>query len=1399
MSDLVRSRSRLPGGRVQAGRRRPFSRIALAAVVGLFLASATEVAAQQGNALLSVGPAELVFAGTDGQGCSGVRTVTIVSTNGEQANWQVASSAPWLLVNSASGQTPSQITASVNCTGLSAGVHQATLTVSATNAANGPFVIPVTIVVNPQIPVSVATWKDGRRGAFSASTDDGYSAGFTELVANGLRGTFVMNGEVAPPDYAGMFAAGMELGSHLVSHFCFPVDETTLRFEIEANVAGVTGVTGPPDPVTMVWPCGVTTPEAQLIAAEYFLSARGYNINELEDPSPANLMNLKSFNSHEHVPFPPSDLRTIADAAEAEGKWANLVLHGFTNDDGAIAYAKTRDLWVAPIGDVVKYILQRDRTIVDNFNQSASSLSFTFKRLPIPASVRRSFESALKNSDVVTFRVALPSTHYVSNVLVGGSAAAFDVRQEQDGRYLYFSAQVTQNSQLAAVSLTTDLPSILAVSSQGFDVTVTSGETVPTQTFSITNAGEGPLAWSASVTGEGPSWLSVSPASGNGPAVVSVVADASGLAPGTYQRTVVITSPDAVNGPVSVPYTLRVLPEGMEQLTLNYPDRTGLLAAGWDFLARTAAGTVRNTEQTTGATVAYSGTDLRVPVDQGDLWAEQNDTRNTLFRNLPSDWSSVRVQLDFWPFQDVQQAGIAIYQDDDNFVQVLRQFSNEPVIVFEHETGGVPTHVSGHTAANTGTWFLRLDRDTVAGTITGLYSIDGITWQQLGTIPLTLTNHRLALLTGGSPGGLPTASFRFVQIVRAANAETSLVVSPAALSFVAIEGATPPQPQTLQVSSTGSGTLAWTASVGGTGWLAVTPASGSGAAALSVTVTPTGLTPGTYTGAVTVTATGAANSPQTVPVTLTVLPAGSEYYAFTYPDRASLLAVGWDFLARTAAGAVRDTEQTSGAVVAYNQAGALVIPADLGDLWEGLNDTRNSLFRNLPATWSSVRVRLDFAPTQNYQQAGLVVYDHDDHYVHITRMFNGSQRMVFARETGGIASVVSNVSETATTNLWLRLDRDLGTGSVSAAYSVNGGTTWQALGSAAQTFAQPRLGIIVGASFGGFPPAVVHEVHVETAVGAASPVLAVSPAALSFVAVDGEAPPSAQTLQVTNAGDGTLTWTASVGGTSWLAVTPASGSGAAALSVTVTPTGLTPGTYTGAVTVTATGAANSPQTVPVTLTVLPAGSEYYAFTYPDRASLLAVGWDFLARTAAGAVRDTEQTSGAVVAYNQAGALVIPADVGDLWEGLNDTRNSVFRDLPADWTSVRAYLSFAPTQNYQQAGLVVYANDDTYVHITRMFNGGQRMVFASESGGVATVPGVASVSQTDDLILRIDRDPVSGVITGSYSLDGGASWQDLGSVTATLPNPRVGLIVGASPGGFPPASFRAVQVMRAGAQ
>jgi len=103
-------------------------------------------------------------------------------------------------------------------------------------------------------------------------------------------------------------------------------------------------------------------------------------------------------------------------------------------------------------------------------------------------------------------------------------------------------------------------------------------------------------------------------------------------------------------------------------------------------------------------------------------------------------------------------------------------------------------------------------------------------------------------------------------------------------------------------------------------------------------------------------------------------------------------------------------------------------------------------------------------------------------------------------------------------------------------------------------------------------------------VGLSTPVLSVSPTAVPFSATVGGSNPLPATVNVTNTGTGALNFTASSDST-WLGVSPGSGTAPQSLQVSASITGLAAGTYTGHVTVTSSGSQNSPATITVTLTV----------------------------------------------------------------------------------------------------------------------------------------------------------------------------------------------------------------------
>jgi len=103
---------------------------------------------------------------------------------------------------------------------------------------------------------------------------------------------------------------------------------------------------------------------------------------------------------------------------------------------------------------------------------------------------------------------------------------------------------------------------------------------------------------------------------------------------------------------------------------------------------------------------------------------------------------------------------------------------------------------------------------------------------------------------------------------------STIAASPNGLQFSYVAGGAPPAAQSFQLTNSGSGTLAWTATASDS-WLSISPASGTAPSTISVSISPASLSAGTYAGSVQITSSGASNTPLSIPVTLTVTQAAS--------------------------------------------------------------------------------------------------------------------------------------------------------------------------------------------------------------------------------------------------------------------------------------------------------------------------------------------------------------------------------------------------------------------------------------------------------------------------------------------------------------------------------------------
>ncbi len=519
-------------------------------------------------------PGSLVFRARQGEESQETRSVFISTSQGNIIRWNQSADVPWLVADLQNGVSNEILKVNALTAGLQTGIYHGNITLESSQSVTGPVTIAVTLIINPAEAVEPVTWKDGKAGAMSVSVDDGQPSAFYELNNNSFKGTYVTNGSIPPSFYTSYSQAGMELGSHLINHPCAPVSDVDLtNVEILPNLSGLCTYT----PVTinkiitLVWPCGYTNYREQDVAYEYFLSARGYNINKLEDPSPENFMNLKSYNSHEHPPYPPSDLKTVVDSAVLLKKWFNLVLHNLTDDDGAINYAGSKDIWVAPIGTVIKYILQRDRFILSGFSENSDQMTFNVSRLGLPVTASRNFEESVEPDDITTLKADIDADRMVENVLVDGVKNPFQTEVFNGKRVLLFNVRLEPDIFKKVEVIYSDQPAVIInLSSDTLNFNTLFNRNPPYQSLYILAGGTSPVRWSSSVSGDGTNWgLKMSPASGllNDTVVISV--DNGGLPVGNYRKSVTISSPDNNFYPVDIEINLKVNPFMIHQ---NYPN-----------------------------------------------------------------------------------------------------------------------------------------------------------------------------------------------------------------------------------------------------------------------------------------------------------------------------------------------------------------------------------------------------------------------------------------------------------------------------------------------------------------------------------------------------------------------------------------------------------------------------------------------------------------------------------------------------------------------------------------------------------------------------------------------------------------------------------------------------------
>jgi hypothetical protein len=168
--------------------------------------------------------------------------------------------------------------------------------------------------------------------------------------------------------------------------------------------------------------------------------------------------------------------------------------------------------------------------------------------------------------------------------------------------------------------------------------------------------------------------------------------------------------------------------------------------------------------------------------------------------------------------------------------------------------------------------------------------------------------------------------------------------------------------------------------------------------------------------------------------------------------------------------------------------------------------------------------------------------------------------------------------------------------STAISYTATSGSSWLTTTASGTTPGSLSIGVNPGsmaagtytgtvsiASSGASNTPVSLPVTLNVTSATVKPTLNLSPTSVTFNFQIGGSTPAAQSVAATSSTSAAIPYTATTS-TTWLTTT-GSGTTPGSISLSVKPTGLTAGTYTGSVSVAGTGASNTPVSIPVTLNV----------------------------------------------------------------------------------------------------------------------------------------------------------------------------------------------------------------------
>jgi peptidoglycan/xylan/chitin deacetylase (PgdA/CDA1 family) len=328
----------------------------------------------------------------------------------------------------------------------------------------------------------VAYWSGNHTAAVSLTFDDSLPSQLSLVIpalnSYGMKGTFYVVTDSVDSDnswssWAAAAAMGHEIGSHTLDHpDLTTLSSSQLQAELQQSKAIIEAQIPTQKCLTIAYPFGSENATVEAASQKVYMASRGIQWEINYPPYQFNNLSARGDDPGSTL----SGMKDSLDKAVSWGEWMVSFMHSMNGDGyggwdmsmltAYLDYIKTKDVWVATLADVIRYIRERSAASISIVSSSSSQ---------IVLNLTHNLDNTIYNVPL-TLRSEVPSAWTSVNVVQGSTSATIASVVESGTRVVYYSAtpnggQITLSS--PSLQITSLSPSSTLAGSAGFTLQVT--------------------------------------------------------------------------------------------------------------------------------------------------------------------------------------------------------------------------------------------------------------------------------------------------------------------------------------------------------------------------------------------------------------------------------------------------------------------------------------------------------------------------------------------------------------------------------------------------------------------------------------------------------------------------------------------------------------------------------------------------------------------------------------------------------------------------------------------------------------------------------------------------------------------------------------------------------------